>query len=97
MQHNHALKVTAGGTGLAGHAGAVLLRKAADQAGLTGLLSGTLRKKGALPAFDRGAVWLRRSGPSGCRGSPSAGGVRPGLGAAAGSGCQACSWTQPAS
>ena len=39
MQHNgwdHALKVTADGTGLVGHAGAVLLRKAADQAGLTG-------------------------------------------------------------
>ena len=59
MQHNgwdHALKVTAGGTGLVGHAGAVLLRKAADQAGLTGLLSGALRKKGTSPAFDRGAV-----------------------------------------
>ncbi|MGO8889924.1 MAG: hypothetical protein ACLQB1_09475 [Streptosporangiaceae bacterium] len=59
MQHNgwdHALKVTAGGTGLAGHAGAVLLRKAAGQAGLTGQLSGALRKKGSSPAFDRGAV-----------------------------------------
>ena len=59
MQHNgwdHALKVTAGGTGLVGHAGAVLLRKAADQAGLTGLLSGALRKKGTSPAFDRGVV-----------------------------------------
>ena len=32
---DHALKVTGGGTGLVGHAGAVLLRKAADQAGLT--------------------------------------------------------------
>jgi hypothetical protein len=33
MQHNgcdHALKVTADGTGLDGHAGAVLLRKTAD-------------------------------------------------------------------
>ena len=59
MRHNgwdHALKVTAGGTGLVGHAGAVLLRKAADQAGLTGQLSTALRKKGASPAFDRGAV-----------------------------------------
>jgi hypothetical protein len=38
QQHNgwdHALKVTADGKGLVGHAGAVLLRKAADQAGLT--------------------------------------------------------------
>ena len=33
---DHALKVTSGGTGPVGHAGAVLLRKAADQAGLTG-------------------------------------------------------------
>ena len=36
---DHALKVTGGGTGLVGHAGAVLLRKAADQVGLTGGLS----------------------------------------------------------
>ncbi len=59
MQHNgwdHALKVTAGGTGLVGHAGAVLLRKAADQAGLTGQLSTALRKAGTSPVFDRGAV-----------------------------------------
>ena len=36
MQRNgwdHALKVTADGKGLVGHAGAILLRKAADQAG----------------------------------------------------------------
>ena len=59
MQHNgwdHTLKVTAGGTGLVGHAGAVLLRKAADQAGLTAWLSAALRKKGASPVFDRGTV-----------------------------------------
>ena len=59
MQHNgwdHALKVTAEGAGLVGHAGAILLRKAADQAGLTGQLSGALRKKGTSPAFDRGIV-----------------------------------------
>jgi len=52
MQHNewdHALKVTADGKGLAGHAGAVLLRKAAGQAGLTGLLSGALKEKHASP------------------------------------------------
>ena len=58
-QHNgwdHALKVTADGTGLVGHAGAVLLRKAADQAGLTAWLSGALRKAGSSPVFDRGAV-----------------------------------------
>ena len=59
MQHNgwdDALKVSADGTGLVGHAGAVLLRKAADQAGLTAWLGGALRKKGTSPAFDRGAV-----------------------------------------
>ncbi len=59
MQHNgwdHALTVTADGTGLVGHAGAVPLRKAADQAGLTGQLSAALRKTGTSPAFDRGIV-----------------------------------------
>jgi len=53
---DHALKVTAGGTGLIGHSGAVLLRKAADQAGLTAGLSAALRKKSALPLLDRGIV-----------------------------------------
>ena len=59
MQHNgwdHALKVTGGGTGLVGHAGAILLRKAADQAGLTAGLSAALRKAGQSPVFDRGIV-----------------------------------------
>jgi hypothetical protein len=59
MQHNgwnHALKVTAGGTGLVGHAGAVLLRKAADQAGLTAALGAALRKRGTSPVLDRGIV-----------------------------------------
>ena len=57
MQHNgwdHALKVTADGKGLVGHAGAILLRKAADQAGLTGLLSGALKEKRTSPLVDRG-------------------------------------------
>jgi hypothetical protein len=57
MQHNgwdHALEVTAGGKGLVGHAGAILLRKAADQTGLTGALSGALRGKGTSPLIDRG-------------------------------------------
>ena len=53
---DHALKVTGGGTGLVGHAGAVLLRKAADQAGLTGGLSVALRKTGKSPLLDRGIV-----------------------------------------
>ena len=57
MQHNgwdHALKVTANGKGLVGHAGAILLRKAADQCGLSGLLSGALTEKRTSPLIDRG-------------------------------------------
>jgi hypothetical protein len=53
---DHALKVTGGGTGLVGHAGTVLLRKAADQAGLTAALSAALRKAGTSPLLDRGIV-----------------------------------------
>jgi hypothetical protein len=53
---DHALKVTGGGTGLVGHAGAVLLRKAADQARLTAALGAALRKAGASPVLDRGIV-----------------------------------------
>ena len=71
MQHNgwdHALKVTADGAGLVGHAGAVLLRKAADQAGLTAGLSAALRKAGSRPCSTGGSCWCRwpprsRSGP----------------------------------
>jgi Transposase DDE domain group 1 len=59
MQHNgwdHALTVTADAAGLVGHAGAVLLRKAADQAGLTAGLSSAFRQKDASPLLDRGIV-----------------------------------------
>jgi len=59
MQDNgwdHALKVTGDGAGLVGHAGAVLLRKAADQAGLTAGLSAALQRAGKSPLFDRGAA-----------------------------------------
>ena len=59
MQHNgwdHALKVTSDGKGLVGHAGSILLRKAADQTGLSAVLSAALRKKNASPLFDRGIV-----------------------------------------
>jgi hypothetical protein len=59
MQHtpwDHALKVTGNGAGLVGHAGAILLRKAADQAGLTAGLSMALRKAGKSPLLDRGVV-----------------------------------------
>jgi len=53
---DHALKVTATGEGLVGHAGAILLRKAADVTGLTSLLSGALEEKGKSPLLDRGTV-----------------------------------------
>jgi hypothetical protein len=59
MQHNgwdHGLKVTGGGAGLVGHAGAILLRKAADQSGLTAWLGTALRKAGKSPVLDRGVV-----------------------------------------
>jgi len=39
-----------------GHAGAILLRKAADPAGLTGALSAALSTKSAAPLLDRGVV-----------------------------------------
>jgi hypothetical protein len=51
-----ALTVTADGKGLVGHAGAILLRKAAGQAGLTGALSAALSTKSASPLLDRGVV-----------------------------------------
>jgi len=53
---DHALKVTADGKGIVGHAGVVLLRKAADQLGLTAGLSAALRRKGSAPLLDRGTV-----------------------------------------
>ena len=59
MEHNawdHALTVTGGGAGLVGHAGVILLRKAADQAGLTAGLGAALRKAGMSPVLDRGIV-----------------------------------------
>ena len=65
MQHmpwDHALTVTDGGSGLVGHAGAILLRKAADQAGLTGWLSAALQKPGKSPVFGRGGVLVSMAG-----------------------------------
>src|SRR3989442_6370438 len=53
---DHGLKVTAEADGLAGHAGAVLLRKLADQAGLTGALGSALARAGKFPLADRGVA-----------------------------------------
>ena len=48
------LSVASDGEGLIGHAGAVLLRKLADQCGLTPALGAALRRAGKVPLIDRG-------------------------------------------
>lgn len=53
---DHALEVTADGTGLVGHAGGILLRKLADQCGLTAALDAALTRKGTFPQLSRGMV-----------------------------------------
>ena len=60
---DHRLSVAGTGKGLVGHAGAVLLRKCADQSGLTGALSGALgtasARAGRVPGWDRGVVLVQ--------------------------------------
>ena len=53
---DHGLLVTAEDGGLVGHAGAVLLRKLADRAGLTGTLGAALARAGKFPLVDRGVA-----------------------------------------
>jgi hypothetical protein len=53
---DHGLKVTGEGECLVGHAGAVLLRKLADQAGLTAALGSALTRAGKFPLVDRGVA-----------------------------------------
>jgi hypothetical protein len=53
---DHALEITADGHGLAGHAGAVLLRQLADRLGLTAALEKALTVKGTFPQLSRGMV-----------------------------------------
>ena len=53
---DHGLLVSAEDGGLAGHAGAVLLRKLADRAGLTGTLGAALARAGKFPLVDRGVA-----------------------------------------
>ena len=48
------LSVASDADGLIGHAGAVLLRKLADQCGLTSALGAALGRKGKFPLIDRG-------------------------------------------
>src|SRR5713101_5577436 len=53
---DYGLRVTAEAGGLVGHAGAVLLRKLADQAGLTAGLGSALARAGKFPLIDRGVA-----------------------------------------
>lgn len=53
------LTVAAEGKGLVGHAGAVLLRRCADKAGLTSALSAATRQAGRSPIWDRGVVLVQ--------------------------------------
>lgn len=53
---DHGLTVTGEGQGLVGHAGAVLLRKLADRAGLTAALGSALARAGKFPLIDRGVA-----------------------------------------
>jgi len=53
---DHGLTVTGEGQGLVGHAGAVLLRKLADQAGLTAALGSALARRGKFSLVDRGVA-----------------------------------------
>src|SRR5215472_16814986 len=52
------LSVAADAEGLVGHAGAVLLRKLADQCGLTSALGAALARSGKFPLIDRGVAVL---------------------------------------
>jgi hypothetical protein len=52
---DHALEVTADGNGLVGHGG-ILLRKLADQSGLTAELDSALTKRGTSPQASRGVA-----------------------------------------
>ena len=53
---DHGLRVSAEDGGLVGHAGAVLLRKLADRAGLTAALGAALARTGKFPLVDRGVA-----------------------------------------
>jgi hypothetical protein len=56
MPWDHALEVTADGSGLVGHAGAVLLRQLADRLGLTAAMELALTVRGKFPQLSRGMV-----------------------------------------
>jgi hypothetical protein len=53
---DHGLRIAAEADGLVGHAGAVLLRKLAGRAGLTGALGSALARAGKFPVVERGVA-----------------------------------------
>ncbi len=53
---DQALEVTAGGSGLVGHAGGILLRQLADKLGLTAALEEALTLRGKFPQLSRGMI-----------------------------------------
>jgi hypothetical protein len=70
MPWDRHLSVSCDGEGLIGHAGAVLLRKLADQCGLTAALGSALARAGKFPLVNaewRWCRWRRRS----CWGPPA--------------------------
>ena len=58
MRWDRNLSVAPDADGLIGHAGAVLLRKLADQCGLTSALGAALCRKGKFPLIDRGIALI---------------------------------------
>jgi hypothetical protein len=56
MPWDHGLDVTAGGDGLVGHAGGVILREMADRSGLTAALKDALEREDRFPEVDRGVA-----------------------------------------
>jgi hypothetical protein len=79
------LQVTADGNGLVGHAGAILLRKLADQSGLTAALDAALTRPGTSPQVSRGMTLVSTSiaiGATAMAGIEVLGQLSPVLGAA---------------
>ena len=58
MPWDHGLAVTAGGDGLVGHAGGIIVREMADRSGLTAALKDALAREGRFPEIDRGVAMV---------------------------------------
>jgi hypothetical protein len=84
-RRDHGLKVAGEGEGLVGHAGALLLRKLADQAGLTGSLGSALARAGSSRWWTRGLALVSMAvaitlGATSMKRHRLAGSPRPGAG-----------------